>query len=341
MPVLGLDIGGANLKAADSTGRAHSEVFEIWRAPQELAMRLAKLISQFPTPDTLAVTMTAELADCFATKAEGVEFILRQVREVAGRTPVHVWTASGRFLAPAEGCQQPLTVAAANWHALATWAGRLASEGNALLIDIGSTTTDIIPLRNGTPCPAGLTDVERLLAGELVYTGVRRTPVCAVASAIPLRGQLCSIAAELFATTLDVYLLTGEAAEDPADCATADGRPATKAAARDRLAHMFCCDRTEITDDEIDAIAAFMAGAQQQTILTAIDRVLAKKNVAELDHVIISGSGSKLARRIIHDCASTRQARLVALEDLLAPEIAESACAYAIAVLASEIGGRI
>src|SRR5436189_45661 len=94
-----------------------------------------------------------------------------------------------------------LKVASANWHALATLAGQYMPEGPGLLIDIGSTTTDVIPLLDGIPIPQGMTDPDRLARHELIYTGVRRTPVCAVTRE--------SVAAELFATTRDVYLVLG------------------------------------------------------------------------------------------------------------------------------------
>ena len=103
--------------------------------------------------DLFAVTMTAELSDCFRTKAEGVDFILRAVEDVAGTTPVFVWQTGAEFVTPAVAREIPLLVAASNWHALATWVGRLVPESGALLIDIGSTTTDIIPLLDGVPVP--------------------------------------------------------------------------------------------------------------------------------------------------------------------------------------------
>src|SRR5947208_2344005 len=86
----------------------------------------------------------------------------------------------GSSSAPDVARRQWLRTAAANWLATAVWAGRFAPEGAALLIDAGSTTTDIVPLWNGRPMPLGLTDPDRLRTGELVYTGARRTPVCAL-----------------------------------------------------------------------------------------------------------------------------------------------------------------
>ena len=79
--------------------------------------------------------------------------------------PVIVWQTGAEFVTLSIARDIPLLVAAANWHGLATWLGRLAPKGNALLIDIGSTTTDIIPLLDGVPVPAGLTDREMAAIG--------------------------------------------------------------------------------------------------------------------------------------------------------------------------------
>ena len=215
--VLGLDIGGANLKAAHSRGGGRTVPFALWKKPQGLTAALRELIALMPPHDLLAVTMTGELCDCFTSKREGVEAILDSVHDVAGRVPVRVWTTYGHFLPIQEARQEPLRVAAANWLAAASLAGHYANTGAALYLDIGSTTTDIIELWKGKPVPSAWTDVDRLKWDELVYTGTRRTPVCA------LLGP--KVAAELFATTLDVYLVLGLIPEDEEDCNTADGRP--------------------------------------------------------------------------------------------------------------------
>ena len=181
--VLGLDIGGANLKAAHTNGAAHLQPFELWKIPGGLPLALGELIKSMPRPDLLAVTMTGELCDCFETKRQGVRKILEAVRWAAGKMPIHVWTTTGCFQEVEKAERDFLKAAAANWLALACYVGHLVPRESALLIDVGSTTTDIVPLVDGRPMPRGQTDQERLVCRELVYTGVQRTPVCALPSA--------------------------------------------------------------------------------------------------------------------------------------------------------------
>lgn len=336
---LGLDIGGANIKASDGA-TACSVAFPLWKSPQLLAERLADLIGKFSAPQGLAVTMTGELADCFETKAQGVDFILSAVEQVAGSRPVVVWQTGAEFLAPEVAREIPLMVAAANWHALATWVGRMVPQGLSLLIDIGSTTTDIIPLLNGVPIPTGLTDRERLASGELVYSGVRRTPLCALSQTVPFRGAACPVAAELFATTLDVFLMSGQTEEDPHDLDTANGRPATKHDAHDRIARMICCDRTEVRWSEAQTIAEHFASEQRRQITSAIRHVLANQTQG-ISHVLLSGSGSFLAESLCDDLPELRNADRILLGNLFEASISAAACAFAVARLAEERAGSM
>lgn len=333
MSILGLDIGGANIKAATSAGRTLSRPFPIWKHPEQLATQIAAMCGDFPDTDQLAVTMTAELADCFTTKAEGVQFILDQVAPLFEKACC-VWTTAGGFVSAEVARRQPLQVAAANWHALATWVGRQnLATGSALLIDIGTTTTDIIPLIHGMPTTVGNTDVARLQSGELCYSGVKRTPLCAIAHSVPYRDGYCSLAAELFATTLDIHLLLGDIGEDAMDCETANGKPATKSAAHDRIARSICGDRDEVLLDDAMHIARFLADVQRQRLTGALDRVLHRLS-SPCDSVIVSGSGSFLARRLIAGNRRLADAKVISLDELMSPGIAEAACAYAVACLA-------
>lgn len=331
MTHLGIDLGGANLKFSNGK-KSFSRPFPLWKQPQLLPDCLERSAREFDRPDVIAVTMTGELADCFRTRAEGVTHILQAVQQVFHRQRVGVWQTGGEFFALEQACEFPELVAAANWHALATWAGRACSVGGGLLIDIGSTTTDLIPLEDGLPMPTGRTDLERLSSGELVYTGFRRTPVCSLTDAIELRG--CSIrpAAELFATTLDVGLVLGEIDEDAEHRETANGRPATRAEALVRLARVVCSDRDQLTDDEIRSMARQLRNRQLGLLSQSMHRVLGRMN-SPLSMVITSGEGESLAQSLV----KALDVQQLSLAQLLGREHSAAACAYALSMLAAEL----
>ena len=163
-------------------------------------------------------------------------------------------------------------------------------------------------------------------------------PLFALAHSVPLRGGHCPMAAELFATTLDINLILELVDEDPTDTDTANNRPATKPCAIDRLARMLCCDRHELTGDEITDIAEFLHDVQKQRIRGCIDKV--RLRLLELNtqrpHIIISGSGSFLGDRIIREHAVLKSAQTTKLNSFFNKATAESACAMAVAKLASE-----
>ncbi|MFN0198477.1 MAG: hydantoinase/oxoprolinase family protein [Planctomycetaceae bacterium] len=341
MNYVGLDIGGANIKVSDARGHSGSRPFALWKYPDRLSEALEQLLEDCITnsgmipADAFAVTMTGELADCFRTKAEGVDRILSTVERIAGDRPIRVWQMGGEFVTPDEARDTPLLVAAANWHLLSTYAGRFVPEGTAIMIDIGSTTTDIIPLEQGLPASAGLTDRERLASGELVYTGISRTPICAVCREVRLGTSRVSFAAELFATMRDVYLWQRRCDEDAADCDTANDRPATRHEAADRLARMICCDRTEITDAELDDMTLQISQSQRSLIHEGLDRVFGRLN--EAPHmVLISGTGEFLARDIVEHDPRFSSIELVSLTAAFGKRTSAAACAHAAACLAHE-----
>ncbi len=331
MSWVGLDIGGAHLKAADGRGFAASRYFPLWQRPGELPVALSALLAECPAADRLAVTMTGELADCFTTKAEGVGAIVSAVRSL--RADVRVYLTDGRLADCDTALSNPLLAAASNWHVLARFAGRWAPRGLALVFDLGSTTFDCIPLVEGVPTARGKTDPERLLAGELVYSGVVRSPICAVVSEIPYRGRSCRVAQELFATTWDAYLVTGDLPEEPDVTHTADGRPATIGCAHDRLARMICADRTLFT--RADALAAARAVRESQLRLfeAAIRQVLDGRSSAP-ETVILCGQGEFLLKALIERVEWT--SRSISLDSLLGPHVSRCATAHALAVVASE-----
>jgi probable H4MPT-linked C1 transfer pathway protein len=324
-PILGLDVGGANLKAFHTCGTARSTPFALWRNPAGLVDALRTLAAGLPPADALAVTMTGELCDCFESKRAGVAAILDAVQALAGPTPVRVWLTDGTFADPAAAREAPLKAASANWLALATFAGRLEARGTALLVDVGSTTTDVVPLRGGKPVSLGKTDPERLRCQELVYTGARRTPIVALLGS--------QVAAELFATTQDAYVVLGDVPEEPADTDTADGRPATRALAHARLARMVCADLETSTAEERLELASRSVARQVELIATAMRHVAAQFSAPPAT-VILAGSGEHVAASAL--AATGWTPRVVSLRQELSEAASVAACACAVAVLAAE-----
>ena len=270
--------------------------------------------------------MTGELCDCFESKRQGVEAILAATESISDKRPIRVWSTDARFVDLHTARAEPLSVAAANWLALATFLGRFAPEGPALVLDIGSTTTDLVPVRDGKPVPRGRSDPERLRCCELVYTGVRRTPVCALSGS--------EGAAELFATTQDVYLVLGDLPEESDNRDTADGRPATQAAAHARLARIRCADRETCPTEETRRLALRIRSRQLLLLRRAAKQVSAALGESPRT-VLTAGSGEFLARKLF---ARRRRSavRWISLAEILGPAVSKAACAYAVAILASE-----
>jgi (4-(4-[2-(gamma-L-glutamylamino)ethyl]phenoxymethyl)furan-2-yl)methanamine synthase len=332
---LAVDIGGANTKAAWLDGealRTVSRPFEVWRDRGALAAVLrdvAAEVSAGPT-EGVAITMTAELSDAFRTKREGVGFVLDAAQEAFGDRTLSVLTTAGELVSVAAARARPWDVAAANW--VATALAVAQARPDALLIDVGSTTADIVPVAEGRVAATGHDDLQRLLAGELVYTGVLRTNLAAIAPRVPVFGGWCPVASEYFAISADVHLVLGHLSPDAYDCPTPDGRAATVAFARERIARLVCSDVEQLDAVAVDAIAAFLHGEQLRQLEQAARRVQAP--LAHDAPVVAVGSGAFLAREV-----AARLGRAVA--DVPAPWGATGGEVAPAAALAALLAARL
>ena len=298
--MLGWDIGGVNTKASRveieesrlSPPRAVSAPLEMQRESAALVPTLRRLAAALGGGSvTHAVTMTAELSQAFRTKREGVGFVLDALAEAFPDERLKIYAVGGRFLEPAEARERPLEVAAANWAATARFVGHQVAD--CLLVDIGTTSTDIIPIAAGEPAVLGWTDPERLLSGELVYTGALRTPVEAVAHAVPLWGGLCPLAAEGFALIGDAYLWLGTLDARDYSVSPPDGRPPTRALGGERLARAVCADSEMLDEEAVGTIARALAEAQVSLVADAIRRVHARH--PRLGTAVVTGLGDFIA----------------------------------------------
>jgi (4-(4-[2-(gamma-L-glutamylamino)ethyl]phenoxymethyl)furan-2-yl)methanamine synthase len=330
--IVGWDIGGVNTKAARISGPGFSDhgslclPFELQRDPSRLEATLRSAAQQLGSAaaDRHAVTMTGELSQAFRTKAEGVGFILDALEAAFAPDRLHVYTVVGGFVSPQEARRRPLDIAASNWVATANWTARLIPT--CILIDTGTTTTDLIPIVGGKIVAEGRNDPERLLCGELVYTGVLRTPVEVVSRRVPLWGGSAGLSAEGFALMGDAYLWLGRLETGDYTCPTPDGRPSTRDFAGERLARVVCADRDLLEDAAIDGIAAALAGAQLQTIVEALEAI--RRRQPTIDTAVVTGLGGFLAA----EAARTAGLTAIRLQDKL-DGAAQTAPAIAVACL--------
>lgn len=331
MSTIGWDIGGVNTKVARVSGdrvlAVRSRPFELQRDPAALVQVLQTLATEVgaSSGDVHAVTMTAELSQMFRTKRQGVSFVLESVEAAFPSGAISVYAVDGRFLSPAEARSEPLAIAAANWAATARLVSRHVAD--ALLVDIGTTSTDIVPIVGGVVVATGWTDPDRLASGELVYSGAVRTPVEAIRSHVPFGSDEAGLSAEGFALAGDVHVWRGDLAPADYTAPTPDGRPPTREFAGERLARAICADRDMLDAVGVTAIADALAAAQVTRIADAIVKVRARHG--GLDTVVVTGLGDFIGRR----AALQAGLQVVPLASVLGESAARCAPAASVALL--------
>ncbi len=305
--VIGLDVGGANIKAAFVEVRGKELIrskilrryFPIWKEGKE---KLPKVLSEVvgslvgeEAVDAAGLTMTAEVSDAYFVKREGVHHVIDSVKEVLHEVGVHVCAVGEKLLSPEEAKQRYMEVASANWVATGWMVAQHFPD--CVVVDIGSTTTTITPVLDERVAAQGLNDLEKLMCGELVYTGVLRTNVAAIVQRVPLRGAMVRVSSELFATSGDVYLVLGRIAPEDFSVETADGRGVSRVECLARLSRIVCADLDMLSEDELVEIAEYVYEKQLSEVCQALHTVY-ERACSEADKllpVVVLGLGSFLA----------------------------------------------
>jgi hypothetical protein len=321
--ILGLDIGGANTKAASADGKyAKSVYLPLWKnSPLE---KVLKRINAEQKPEAVAVVITGELADCFSSKREGLESIMA-VACRAFSCPGYFWGHAGFAgndrIKPTD-TTEIMDIAAANWSASAALLAR--EIGDCLFVDMGSTTTDMIPIR-ARPL-AAKTDFLRLASGELVYTGLLRTGLACILPVARIQGHHVPLAPELFAIIADARLALGQIDLDRYTCDTADGKDKGRSSSLRRLARSVCADLEEIGESGALAIAEQACAEQKRTLTAAMEWQVERHG---LERVAAAGIGEWL----IAEAANTLGMECILLSELYGSRISDVFPAYAVARL--------
>jgi probable H4MPT-linked C1 transfer pathway protein len=298
--VIGWDIGGAHVKAAKAEGGVIVAATQLPCSPHEGLASVERAIReasrQLGRAERHGVTMTAELSDAFETKAQGVSIVANIFsREISSPDVVFYAGAKG-FVARAQVEDAALAIASANWRASAAFLSARCAD--ALFMDMGSTTTDLIPIRDGAIAALGSNDAERLLNGELAYTGlVRGRPQTGVSRA-PLAGRWTPLVDEAFATMADVHRVLGELPEGADLMPTADGRDKTVEASIARLARLAGRDVNDCNTEQWRAFAAFFAKAQRRLIEDQIALLTSRSAVSPDAPFVGAGVGRGIVARL-------------------------------------------
>ncbi len=305
--MLGYDVGGANTKAALVCvkggklieAKVAVKYFPIWKKPEKLAQVLLNLKRQLDASDLdgVGLTMTAELSDAYQTKREGVTDILNCVSKTFPKTPVLVLNTSAEMVTLDIAKHKPLDIAAANWAATGWLVAKKLK--NCVIVDVGSTSTTIIPVVNSKVVALGKTDLDKLICGELVYTGSLRTNVATIVHSIPIRNAVAGVASELFALSGDIHLVLGNIHKDEYSSETADGKGKTIPEALARIARVVCADTEMLTKQEIVKMAEYISDKQIQDVVEGLRKVYSftKSLTSSKVPIVITGLGKNFIAR--------------------------------------------
>ena len=341
----GLDIGGANIKFATCSGVREEIPFPIWQNKNGLIIVLQDLANRLPSQSHIGITMTAELADCFATKPEGVRFVVEKVvTAFSNHQPPLFYRTDGRMCDAETAKSNWGLIAASNWHATACFVfsnqellnpkGREFEHSSGFVIDVGSTTTDMIPVFERKPVNEKQSDIDRLTNGQLFYAGVGRTPICSLLDSVEFAFGTTAIARELFATTRDAFIWLGDIEENANCTSTADGRPATKLWSGQRLARLVCADRNELTEKQIDLIAVQTKAALVDKLANCLQKVIEAN--ADLPLIFKTlGGGDWLIPTVVDAATKSNQNRQVEVVSFGEAEESGSQMIPALAVAAA------
>jgi len=298
--VAGWDIGGAHLKMAlcENGVITHAATLKtsMWLGIEEVRNGIETLRTEVPAGAANAFTMTAELSDGFSDRSEGVEGILTLIEEEFGVRNTSIYAGRSGFVDSAQARGLSTDIASANWHATAALAASVAGE--ALFVDMGSTTTDILALRDGKVANTGYADAERLLSGELVYTGFARSALIGIAEHVPVRGTMTPLMNEYFANTADIARILGMLDEVDDQYPSADRREKTVAGSIGRLARMIGRDGPNLSTEEWSDIALWFSEHQLRMVHDGAFRVATDHRLARGAPVIGAGIGRPQIRRL-------------------------------------------
>jgi probable H4MPT-linked C1 transfer pathway protein len=287
--ILGLDIGGANTKAAlieYSNSKivrslSYIEYFPFWeKTLNDIPNMFGRIVENLIIPNHLklidinfiSITITAELSDAFQTKREGIFTILKALKQIFDKRKMFFINNEKEFINFNQAESDPISVAAANWVSTSLFLGNFVPK--CILIDSGSTTIDVIPILDSEPVAKGKNDIERLQNHELIYTGGLRATIPSITHFVPYREKMIRISFEKFALISDVHRVLKNITEEEYINDTADNRSKSINDCYARIARIVCMDLDSISIKDLEVIAQYIYNKQIEIISNEIQEFL-------------------------------------------------------------------
>jgi hypothetical protein len=316
--ITGWDIGGANIKAARinynaaegkiKSIKSSSRFFPMWNKEKDPLPVLEEINLELGKSSIYGVTMTAELADRFESKIEGINYIINLFEKNYNDKEIYYYNNNGAA-AEKENIIDLAKIAAANWAVSALFAAQFFDD--FILFDIGSTSTDIIPVISKKIAAEGFTDLERLHSGELIYLGYLRSSLSYLVKKIPYQGKMIDVINEYFANTADLHLLKGIINKNEYTIPTPNSGDKSKKAAAARIARLISLDLNLSNLKEIELAADYIYQKEIEVIYEKLLQVYSRID-PELNLPLLANRG---ALKFAEDLKKKSSFNFIALED--------------------------
>ena len=292
MKIIGWDIGGAHIKAAKidfkkKTSNTKQLYSPIWKNLNYLKKSIKLIKKKLGKTNYHAITMTAELSDIFPDRKNGIKHVVNLSSKILGEKNIFFYSKKS-FLKKKLAIKKPFELNSMNWHATASFISNFFP--NCILIDIGSTTTDIIPIKNKEIISNSVSDYQRLKSNELIYLGVLRTPIQAVV-------KKKNLINENFANLSDVYRVLNKIPSTVDLLPTLDNKTKNKHDSARRIARIFGKDYKKNHFLKWKKIAYQIEG-EHLKILKSVIKKIEKKNFLKKVPIIGAGIGEFLVKKI-------------------------------------------
>ena len=297
---LGLDIGGAHVKAVgvDESQKVCFIFYEkcpVWESFFLLRQTLEKLLKTLGTNNTIfGITITAELSDCFKNRKYGAKQIFKLCLDLN----IDFYFFSSKTQNFKKKINY-IDICSMNWLATGKYLKDRINEG--VIIDFGSTTTDLVVIKNKKVINKYFTDYERINNFELIYTGLTRTPLFALSEKIILGNKSYYLIPEFFSSTADLYRVNKTLKKNLDLYDTSDKRSKTQLSSLRRISRNFGIDLDKQNIVLMNQLVKNLIEVQKKFIFNSLNKLIKINNINSKLPLILCGIGQDILEQSAKD----------------------------------------